>query len=324
MAKSAKDLRIVFMGTPEFASTSLKRLVAEGYNIVAVVTTPDKPAGRGQKIHESDVKLTAKELGLPILQPEKLRDEAFISELRALNIDLGIVIAFRMLPEVVWSMPPMGTFNLHASLLPQYRGAAPINWAIINGEERTGVTTFLLNHEIDKGAIIEQESVDILPEDNIGTLYDKLMNIGSELVIRTVDKIAEGNYTAIEQMHIDESTLKPAPKIFKEDGLINWARKGSDVINLIRGLSPYPAAWTAIYKDGQESGSAKIFSARFEADDKQGAAGDVVTDEKTYLGVRVADGVVYVDELQLAGKKRMTTKELLLGWRDASKCRFMN
>ena len=221
-------------------------------------------------------------------------------------------------------MPPMGTFNLHASLLPQYRGAAPINWAIINGEERTGVTTFLLNHEIDKGAIIEQESVDILPEDNIGTLYDKLMNIGSELVIRTVDKIAEGNYTAIEQMHIDESTLKPAPKIFKEDGLINWDRKGSDVINLIRGLSPYPAAWTAIYKDGQESGSAKIFSARFEADDKQGAAGDVVTDEKTFLGVRVADGVVYVDELQLAGKKRMTTKELLLGWRDASKCRFMN
>ena len=323
MAKSAKDLRIVFMGTPEFASTSLKRLVAEGYNIVAVVTTPDKPAGRGQKIHESDVKLTAKELGLPILQPEKLRDEAFLSELRALNIDLGIVIAFRMLPEVVWSMPPMGTFNLHASLLPQYRGAAPINWAIINGEERTGVTTFLLNHEIDKGAIIEQESVDILPQDNIGTLYDKLMNIGSELVLRTVDKIAEGNYTAIEQMHIDENTLKPAPKIFKEDGLINWGRKGSDVINLIRGLSPYPAAWTAIYKDGQESGSAKIFSARFEADNKQGNVGDVVTDEKTYLGVRVADGVVYIDELQLAGKKRMTTKELLLGWRDASKCRFM-
>ena len=323
MAKSAKDLRIVFMGTPEFASTSLKRLVAEGYNIVAVVTTPDKPAGRGQKIHESDVKLTAKELGLPILQPEKLRDEAFLSELRALNIDLGIVIAFRMLPEVVWSMPPMGTFNLHASLLPHYRGAAPINWAIINGEQRTGVTTFLLNHEIDKGAIIEQESVDILPEDNIGTLYDKLMNIGSELVLRTVDKIAEGNYTTIEQMHIDESTLKPAPKIFKEDGLINWDRKGSDVVNLIRGLSPYPAAWTAIYKEGQESGSAKIFSARFEADQKSGSAGDVVTDEKTYLGVRVADGVVYIDELQLAGKKRMTTKELLLGWRDASKCRFL-
>ena len=232
MAKSAKDLRIVFMGTPEFASTSLKRLVAEGYNIVAVVTTPDKPAGRGQKIHESDVKLTAKELGLPILQPEKLRDEVFLDELRALNVDLGIVIAFRMLPEVVWSMPPMGTFNLHASLLPQYRGAAPINWAIINGEERTGVTTFLLNHEIDKGAIIEQESLDILPEDNIGTLYDKLMNIGSELVLRTVDKIAEGNYTVIEQMHIDESTLRPAPKIFKEDGLINWDRNGRDVINL--------------------------------------------------------------------------------------------
>ena len=252
MSTSAKDLRIVFMGTPEFASTSLKRLVTEGYNIVAVVTTPDKPAGRGQKLHESDVKLTAKELGLPILQPEKLRDESFLEAMRELNIDLGIVIAFRMLPEVVWAMPRLGTFNLHASLLPQYRGAAPINWAIINGEKRTGVTTFLLNHEIDKGAIIEQESVDILPEDNIGTLYDKLMNIGSELVTRTVDKLAEGNYTTIEQMHIDESTLKPAPKIFKEDGRIDWTKRGEDIINLVRGLSPYPAAWSAIYNNGAE------------------------------------------------------------------------
>ena len=194
----AKSLRIVFMGTPEFASTSLKRLVAEGYNIVAVVTTPDKPAGRGQKVHESDVKVTARELGLPILQPEKLRDEAFLAALKELNPDLGIVIAFRMLPEVVWAMPRLGTFNLHASLLPQYRGAAPINWAIINGEKETGVTTFLLNHEIDKGAIIEQERTAILPEDNIGTLYDRLMEIGSHLVTRTVDKLAEGNYTTIE------------------------------------------------------------------------------------------------------------------------------
>ena len=322
MSTSAKDLRIVFMGTPEFASTSLKRLVSEGYNIVAVVTTPDKPAGRGQKLHESDVKLTAKELGLPILQPEKLRDESFLEAMRELNIDLGIVIAFRMLPEVVWAMPRLGTFNLHASLLPQYRGAAPINWAIINGEKRTGVTTFLLNHEIDKGAIIEQESVDILPEDNIGTLYDKLMNIGSELVTRTVDKLADGNYTTIEQMHIDESTLKPAPKIFKEDGRIDWTKRGEDIVNLIRGLSPYPAAWSAIYNNGAECGSMKIFTARFEADSKSGNVGEVVTDAKSTFGVRCADGVVYFEDVQLAGKRRMAIKELLLGWRDATQCSF--
>ena len=320
---SAKDLRIVFMGTPEFASTSLKSLVAEGYNIVAVVTTPDKPAGRGQKIHESDVKLTAKELGLPILQPEKLRDESFLEAMRELKPDLGIVIAFRMLPEVVWAMPRLGTFNLHASLLPEYRGAAPINWAIINGEKRTGVTTFLLNHEIDKGAIIEQESVEILPEDNIGTLYDKLMHIGSKLVLRTVDKLAEGNYTTIEQMHIDENTLKPAPKIFKEDGRIDWTKRGEDIVNLVRGLSPYPAAWSPIFKEGAECGSMKIFTTHFVADNNEGTVGEVVTDLKNNFGVRCADGVVYLDDVQLAGKKRMTIKELLLGWRDATQCSFM-
>ena len=318
----AKDLRIVFMGTPEFASTSLRRLVAEGYNIVAVVTTPDKPAGRGQKMHESDVKLTAKELGLPILQPEKLRDEAFLNELRALQPDLGIVIAFRMLPEVVWAMPQLGTFNLHASLLPEYRGAAPINWAIINGDKRTGVTTFLLNHEIDKGAIIEQEAVDILDEDNIGTLYDKLMNIGAELVLKTVDKVAEGGYEVIEQMHIDESTLRPAPKIFKDDCVIKWNKRGEDIVNLVRGLSPYPAAWTYIYKDGAECGTAKIFKVRFEADNREGSAGRVVTDGRSYFGVRCADGVVYIEELQMAGKKRMAIKDLLLGWRDAVEVTF--
>lgn len=319
----AKDLRIVFMGTPEFASTSLRRLVEEGYNIVAVVTTPDKPAGRGQKMHFSDVKVTAEELGLPILQPEKLRDEEFLSALRELQADLGIVIAFRMLPEVVWAMPRLGTFNLHASLLPQYRGAAPINWAIINGETRTGVTTFLLNHEIDKGAIIEQEAVDILPEDNIGTLYDKLMAVGAQLVVSTVESLASGNYKTIEQMHIDESTLKPAPKIFKEDGRVDWSRKGVDIVNLVRGLSPYPAAWTPIFKDGVEVGSAKLFNVRFEADEKVAVAGEVVTDGKSYLGVRCADGVVYIDELQMAGKRRMATKELLLGWRDADVVKFM-
>ena len=311
------------MGTPEFASTSLRRLVAEGYNVVAVVTTPDKPAGRGQKMHESDVKLTAKELGLPILQPERLRDEAFLEAMRALQPDLGIVIAFRMLPEVVWSMPRLGTFNLHASLLPEYRGAAPINWAIINGEKRTGVTTFLLNHEIDKGAIIEQRAVDILPEDNIGTLYDKLMLVGSELVTHTVDRVASGDYTTTEQMHIDESTLKPAPKIFKDDCRIDWSCSGRDILNRVRGLSPYPAAWSPLFVEGQERGSVKLFEVRFEEDDKPGVVGSVVTDMKSYYGVRCSDGVVYLESLQLAGKKRMTIKELLLGWRDAAQVSFV-
>lgn len=312
----AKKMRIVFMGTPEFASTSLRRLVAEGYNIVAVVTIPDKPAGRGQKLHESDVKLTAKELGLPILQPEKLRDEEFLANLKALDVDLGIVIAFRMLPEVVWAMPRFGTFNLHASLLPEYRGAAPINWAIINGDTRTGVTTFLLNHEIDKGAIIEQESVDILPEDNIGTLYDKLMYVGADLVLRTVDKIAEGGYTTIEQMGVDESTLRPAPKIFKEDGRIDWSRGVVDIQNLVRGLSPYPAAWSPIFKSGEECGSLKIFATHVEPATMGVAPGGVKSDGKSYVAVAAVDGWVYLDEVQMAGKRRMAIKDLLLGWRD--------
>lgn len=319
----AKSLRIVFMGTPEFASTSLRMLVKEGYNIVAVVTTPDKPAGRGQKMHESDVKLTAKELGLPILQPEKLRDEEFLAALKALDIDLGIVIAFRMLPEVVWAMPKYGTFNLHASLLPQYRGAAPINWAIINGEKQTGITTFLLNHEIDKGAIIEQQAVDILPEDNIGSLYDKLMHCGAGLVLRTVDKIAEGGYETIEQMYVDENTLRPAPKIFKEDGRVDWSRNVVDIHNLVRGLSPYPAAWSPIFKNGEECGSLKIFTTHIEPAEINVAPGSVKSDGKNYVAIAASDGWVYLDEVQMAGKRRMAIKELLLGWRDVSEVSFV-
>lgn len=260
-----KELRIVFMGTPEFAVPSLRALVAGGYNVVGVVTTPDKPAGRGQKLHRSDVKLAALELGLPVLQPEKLRAPEFVAAMQALRPDLGIVIAFRMLPEVIWAMPRLGTFNLHASLLPQYRGAAPINWAVINGETETGVTTFLLNHEIDKGAIIGQVRVPILPEDNVGSLYDKLMHRGTSLVTETVDRIAAGDISPIEQQHVDESALHPAPKIFKEDCLIDWSWDGRRIVNFVRGLSPYPAAWTELYREGsQMPQAAKIYSAAFE------------------------------------------------------------
>ena len=215
-------------------------------------------------------------------------------------------------------MPKLGTFNLHASLLPEYRGAAPINWAIMNGEKRTGVTTFLLNHEIDKGAIIEQTAVDILPEDNIGTLYDKLMIIGSELVTKTVDKLASGNYTTVEQMHIDESTLKPAPKIFKEGCRIDWNNGVERVHNIVRGLSPYPAAWTPLYRDGAEYGSIKIFASHIEKCNMNAPAGTISTDGKSYIAIACADGWLYVDDVQLAGKKRLATKDLLLGWRDVT------
>lgn len=318
----AKDLRIVFMGTPEFAVASLRRLVSDGYNVVAVVTTPDKPAGRGQKLHESDVKVAARELGLPILQPERLKAEEFVEAMRALQPDLGIVIAFRMLPEVIWAMPRLGTFNLHASLLPQYRGAAPINWAIINGEEKTGITTFLLNHEIDKGAIINQQEMAILPEDNIGTMYDKLMHAGCDLVVDTIEKIASGNYTPIEQMHIDESTLKPAPKIFKEDCRIDWSWEGRRIVNFVRGLSPYPAAWGTMYKQGAEVGSAKIFEVTFTPKESVDRPGTIYSDMKEKIEVRCADGVIHIHSMQMAGKRRMTNRELLLGLRDIEEYSF--
>ena len=313
-----KELRIVFMGTPEFAVPSLRALVAGGYNVVGVVTTPDKPAGRGQKLHRSDVKLAALELGLPVLQPEKLKAPEFVAAMQALRPDLGIVIAFRMLPEVIWAMPRLGTFNLHASLLPQYRGAAPINWAVINGETETGVTTFLLNQEIDKGAIIGQVRVPILPEDNVGSLYDKLMHRGTSLVTETVDRIAAGDISPIEQQHVDESALHPAPKIFKEDCLIDWSWDGRRIVNFVRGLSPYPAAWTRLLREEQEANSAKIFEARFETGGPEAPCGTIDTDNRKYLRIRCADGWIDVLSLQLSGKKRMAVQELLLGFRDAN------
>ncbi len=304
------------MGTPEFAVPSLKALVEGGYQVVAVVTTPDKPAGRGRKLHESDVKIAARELGLPILQPEKLRDEAFVEELRALKPDLGIVIAFRMLPEVVWAMPRLGTFNLHASLLPEYRGAAPINWAIIHGDTETGVTTFLLNHEIDKGAIVGQLRLPIGERDTIGTMYEKLMTAGTGLVLDTVDRLAAGEVKPIEQAHIDENTLRPAPKIFKEDCRIDWSWSGVRIVNFVRGLSPYPAAWTPIYKEGAEESSAKILFATFEKADHGVACGMVESDGRATLKVACSDGWICIEEIQMAGKRAMPVKELLLGLRD--------
>ncbi len=318
---NAKDLRIVFMGTPEFAVPSLKALVEGGYNVVAVVTTPDKPAGRGRQLHESDVKIAARELGLPILQPEKLRDEEFVAAMEALKPDLGIVIAFRMLPEVIWSMPRLGTFNLHASLLPEYRGAAPINWAIINGEKETGVTTFLLNHEIDKGAIIGQLREEITPDDTIGTLYDRLMHKGVGLVLETVEKLAAGEINPIEQQHIDESTLKPAPKIFKEDCLVDWSKGGRQIVNFVRGLSPYPTAWSRLVRDGEEL-AVKIFRTSFLEATHREPLGTIRTDWREELEVACADGWIKIHELQVAGKRRMTTHDLLLGFRQIESYEF--
>lgn len=311
------------MGTPEFAVPSLRALVAGGYRVVAVVTTPDKPAGRGQKVHQSDVKVAALELGLPVLQPEKLRAPEFIEAMRALQPDLGIVIAFRMLPEVIWSMPRLGTFNLHASLLPQYRGAAPINWAIINGERETGVTTFLLNHEIDKGAILAQARMPILPEDNVGTMYDKLMHRGTELVLDTVERLAAGDVTPVAQPEYDDGQLKPAPKLFKEDCRIDWSLPGRRIVDFVRGLSPYPAAWSGVVRDGESepATSVKIFTARFEAARHGEQPGSLFSDGRT-LRVACVDGWIWLDELQMAGKKRLPVRELLLGWRDVNNCSF--
>lgn len=310
------------MGTPEFAVPSLRALVAGGYNVVAVVTTPDKPAGRGQKLHESDVKIAARELGLPILQPEKLKAPEFVEAMLALQPDLGVVIAFRMLPEVIWRMPKLGTFNLHAALLPQYRGAAPINWAIINGERETGLTTFLLNHEIDKGAIIDQLRMPIGEEDTVGTMYDKLMAAGVGLVLDTVDKIAAGTIAPIEQQFIDESTLRPAPKIFKEDCRIDWSWSGRRIVDFIRGLSPYPSAWSTLRRDGREPQSVKIFSARFEPKPTDALPGTIRSDRRDTISVACADGWVDLLDIQLAGKKRMTTHDLLLGFREIEEYAF--
>jgi methionyl-tRNA formyltransferase len=297
------------MGTPEFAVPALEKLVAAGWNVIAVITAPDKPQGRGQKLVGSPVKEVAERLEIPVLQPTNLKDPGFQQELKELAADLQIVVAFRMLPEAVWDMPPLGTFNLHASLLPNFRGAAPINWALIQGEQETGVTTFFLQHEIDTGNILFQEKVAILPEDNLGSLYEKLMGMGADLVLRTVESIASKN---IHPQPQDEAlAIHKAPKIFKETGKIDWTASATSIHNLIRGLSPYPGAWTEI-----QGKTCKIFtSTTLEGNLSGKAPGEWVSDYKTYLHFQCGQGILVVQELQLEGKKRMKVDELLRGWK---------
>lgn len=312
-----KKIRIVFMGTPDFAVESLKALVEKDYQVVGVITAPDKPAGRGRQLSESAVKKYAVENNLKVLQPEKLKNPEFIAELDSLKADLQIVVAFRMLPEMVWNMPPLGTINLHGSLLPQYRGAAPLNWAIINGETETGVTTFLLSHEIDTGQIIYQEKVSIDENDTVGDLHDRLMEIGSGLILKTVDALVQGQVQPIDQTQLIDSMerIKQAPKIFKDDCRIDWTKDTESVRNLIRGLSPHPAAWTElVHPEKKELITAKIYSATRDNDSLPSAPGSIQTDGKKYLKIACPDGWLSVTEIQLSGKKQMKIDELLRGF----------
>jgi methionyl-tRNA formyltransferase len=300
------------MGSPDFASGILEAILDEGsHQVIGVVTVADKSAGRGMKIQQSSVKICAEKYNLPILQPEKLRDEQFITELKASNADVFVVVAFRMLPEVVWKIPPKGTINLHASLLPQYRGAAPINWAIINGETQTGVTTFFINDKIDEGNILLSQKIDISSQDNAGTLHDKLMNIGKQVVLETLKQIDEGTYQ--EQKQPQTSNLKTAPKISKEDCLINWNLPVEQIYNFIRGMSPYPCAFSRYKNDKGENLPIKIFSCRAEKTSHNFSHGIIETDNKNFMRVTCNDGYIYIEELQLLGKKRLFIHEFLLG-----------
>lgn len=312
-----KDLRIVYMGTPEFAVESLKRLVEGGYNIVGVITMPDKPMGRhGSVLQPGPVKQYAVSQGLKVLQPEKLKDEQFLAELRELKADLQIVVAFRMLPEVVWNMPPMGTFNLHASLLPQYRGAAPINWAVINGDTETGITTFFLKHEIDTGEIIDQVRVPIADTDNVEIVYNRLMMLGGDLVLKTVDAILDGNVKTTPQEELAQiEELRPAPKIFKETCRIDWTQGVKKVYDFVRGLSPYPAAWTELHQGEQAPVMLKIFETEKQYYSHNYQPGSIDTDKKTYFRIATTDGYLNIRSLQLAGKKRMEVTDFLRGYR---------
>lgn len=304
-------MRIVFMGTPDFAVASLEALLEAGENVVAVVTAPDKPAGRGRKVQQSAVKQFAVSKGLPVLQPVRLRDPDFVEELRKFQADLQIVVAFRMLPEVVWAMPEKGTINVHASLLPDYRGAAPINHAIINGEHQTGVTTFILSHDIDTGNVLFSQQVPIGQKDTAGVLHDRLMSVGSELLLKTVSALKTGQYQPISQESLrNDRELSEAPKIFKEDCEIDWNKETQVIYNLIRGLSPYPTAFTFI--DGI---MLKIFQAEMCVEKNKHEVGSYHSDGKTFLKFATRDGYINVLDLQIAGKKRMRTQDFLRGYR---------
>ena len=309
-----KKLRIAYFGTPEFAASQLEAIIAAGYEVAVVVTMPDKPAGRGRKIQYSEVKKTALEHGLPLLQPEKLKDPTFLEQLASYQADLFIVVAFRMLPAAVWQMPRLGTFNLHASLLPQYRGAAPINFAIINGETETGLTTFFLNEEIDKGAVIMREKVAIRPDETAGELHDELMLLGNKVVVETIKRIEEGKTDAQPQEElIENQPLKPAPKISKEFCYIQWAQDLKTIYNHIRGLSPYPAAHTQLVSSEGNSIEMKVFASEMEPCQTHVEVGTVVTDNKRFLKVAAKDGFIHLTQVQQAGKKSMSIEDFLRG-----------
>jgi len=312
---NSKELRIVFMGTPDFAVASLDALIKNGYNVVGVVTAPDKPAGRGQKLQQSAVKIYATEHQLSVLQPEKLKDETFLSELKSLNPDLQIIVAFRMLPEAVWKLPVMGTFNLHGSLLPRYRGAAPLNWAIMNGDSESGVTTFLLKQEIDTGNILFWKKVAVTPDQTVGELHDELMVIGAGLVLKTVDALAEGNVVPVsqEKLEIDPARLH-APKIFKEDCRIDWSLETGFNHNKVRGLSPYPTAWTELTAVSKDNISLKIFRTKSEYCQPGHEPGTILSDQKKWMKIASSNGYLWITDLQLAGKKRMGIEEFLRGF----------
>ncbi|MGD1842107.1 MAG: methionyl-tRNA formyltransferase [Thermonemataceae bacterium] len=302
-------MRIVFMGTPEFAVPSLRILVAQSYDVVGVITAPDKPAGRGNQVRTSAVKAFALANNLPLLQPTNLKEEAFLSSLRALKADLQVVVAFRMLPEIVWNMPPLGTFNLHASLLPKYRGAAPINWAIIRGEKETGVTTFFLQHDIDTGNIIFQEKEAIEKSDTVGTLYERLKQKGAQLVLKTVKAIEARDYPNTPQ----EGEVTQAPKIFRETCKIDWSQPRKAIYNLVRGLSPYPAAWTTL-----QGKNCKVYEVDIDFTPTQEQPTDTggwISDDKTYLAFKAIDGWVALKELKLEGKKRLQIEDFLRGFK---------
>lgn len=306
-----KPLRVVFFGTPEFAKTALEQIHSSAHQIVGVVTVADKASGRGQKVQTSPVKNFAVENKLPLFQPEKLRDETFLAEMQALNADVFVVVAFRMMPKVLFDLPTLGTFNLHASLLPDYRGAAPINYAIINGEIKTGVTTFFINEKIDEGNILMQQEIAIGPQETAGELHDRLMHLGAEVILKTLDGLAEGKLQAKPQPAVD--VPKNAFKIFKEDTIINWDHSTIDIYNFIRGMSPYPCAFTRINLDGTVK-TLKIFNGRYDVETSSAAPGTILIN-KNVFGIHTADGLFYPAEVQLEGKKRMNVQDFLNGIR---------